>query len=410
MVLTPFCPRMMNPQRFNCRLLALAALVALQPCPGSLAQSEIDEQHKAHNLTVLNYVTGWSLDSAGYHPALYMLLENTSGRDLSGVTIKMQGKFTDVHTLEPSTAKAEVRRTLKPHQQFPIALIAPREYELPQNTNYWPVMECKAMMRVGNVSDEGTEYLLITKVESATATEEDAFQKLNEQTSYKGSNPSSGHHDGHSRPGEKNTGDDKTHTTKPLVAKAERLKAALPAVASEKALDIFSQKSLPGLGDDFFNFEKSFGMPVSIDARKKDYTWAKYKHAGSGVEIIVCSKERTGKADLIAFLLPRVGVKSDMALIEQCKLFCGSQRTSKPGAPARSVRYLATGRLELLTASAPGLKISVMALPETAEPGGNYLVMISRLGQDPDEFLRARQSLTDVLKGLPLGEAASDKN
>ena len=40
------------------------------------------------------------------------------------------------------------------------------------------------MIRVGSVADEGTEYLLVTKVDSVTATQEDSFQKLNEVTSY----------------------------------------------------------------------------------------------------------------------------------------------------------------------------------------------------------------------------------
>jgi len=393
-------------------VVVLSALLLITPWHIDAAQADSDEEHKAHNLSVLNYVTGWSLDSAGYHPAVYMLLENTSGRDLTGVTIKMQGKFTDIHTLEPSTAKVEVRRSLKPHQQFPLALIAPKDFELPRDTNVWPVMECKAMMRVGSVSDEGTEYLLVTKIDSATSTQDDAFQKLNEVTSYNRGNSALGKHDGRGSRGENRNGDrnaDEVSHTQPLIAKAEHLKHAPPAVSIARSGDLFSQKPLPGLGEDFYSFEKSFGLPLSTDARKKDFTWAKYKQPSSGVEIVVGSKERTGKADLIAFVLPKNGVKSDQDLIENCKQFSGTQHSVKLSQPSKSVRYLPAGRLEMLSSSGPGMKILAMVLPEAAGRPPSYLVMISRLGAEPDEILRSHQATCEILQSLPLGDLASDK-
>jgi hypothetical protein len=380
----------MSSNFFN-RICFLLAVILFAGAP---AWSQQDDEHKAKNMAVLNYVTGWSLDSMGYHPAVYMLLENTSGKDLSSVTIKMQGKFTDIHTLEPTTGRCEIRQAMKPHQQFPVALIAAKEFELPRDTNYWPTMECKAMMRIGSVGDEGTEYLLVAKIDSKTMTQDDAFQKLNEVTSYKSSSP---------------RGTPRTHEethTKPLIAKADHIKPPL-AVSSTKS-DLFTVKPLPGLGDDFYAFEKSFGMPLATDAKKKDYTWAKYRHSGSGVEIIVGSKERTGKADLIAFVLPRSSFKNDQALVDQCKLFCTSQK-GKLGSPTKSVRYLPSGRLELLTAAGPGLKIVSMALPDSPDrPATSNLIMISRLGQDPDELLRSHQASSDLLKSLPLGD--SEKN
>jgi hypothetical protein len=402
---------MMNCKLRNRTILALAGLLLSLPMTGALAQSSgNDDEHKSRNLALLNYLTGWSLDSGGYHPAIYMLLENTSGRDLSGVTIKMQGKFTDIHTLEPSTARIEVRRSLKPHQQFPVALVAPRDFELSRDPNYWPVMECKAMMRVGNVGDEGTEYLVVTKVEQTTATQDDAFQKLNEQTSYNRSSQSSGRHEPREKPGGREPGSEKT-PVKPLVAKAEQLKPLSPAaVSSAKTADIFSVKPLPVLGDDFYSFEKGFGLPVAIDAKKKNFTWAKYRHAGSGLEVIVASRERSGKVDLIAFLIPRASVKSGEYLMEQCKLFCGSKHQFKAGPASKSVRYLPSGRLELLSLTSPNQKILSMALPDANDRPASYLVMISRLSQGPDEVLRSHQSTTDILKNLPLGELPSDKD
>lgn len=392
--------------RVHYHLLATAVLFASQvpaiflpflPTASCLAQSEIDEEHKAKSLAVLNYVTGWSLDSAGYHPAVYMLLENISGRDLSNVTIKMQGKFTDIHTLEPSTAKVEIRRSLKPHQQFPVALISPREHELPRDTNFWPVMECKAMMRVGQVGDEGTEYLLVTKVDSNTATQDEAFQKLNELTSFNRSNPArnpSHHHAG---------GTPEQLHVKPLIAKADKITGAPLAVSRLQSSDIFGIKNLPGLGEDFYQFEKTFGMPVHTDAKKKDFTWAKFK-SSTGTDLIIGSKGQSGKADLIAFVLTKSSAKSEQALVEQCKLFGGAQKNVKLPAANKSVRYLPSGRVELVSASAPGLKILTMSLPSTDSRQASRLVMITRLPQEPDEILRSHQAGNEVLKGLPLGE------
>ena len=390
--------------------LAICALLL----PAAVAQSG-DEDHKPRHLSVLNHVTGWSLDTNGYHPAVFMLLENISGRDLSGQTIKMQGKFTDIHTLEPSTAKLEIRRAIKPHQQFPVALIAPQGYELPRDPNFWPVMESKVMMRVGTAGDEGTEYLLVTKIDSVTATQETAFQNLNEVTSYNrpthhqttpAHNPPRTEHV--ARPDRNKAGrttePPRSEHIEPLVATANKIQSP-PVVRSgqgKSKLDLLTDKNVPGLGADFYHFENSFGLPVLTDAKKKDFTWAKYRQVSSGTDIIVASKERTGKADLIAFLVPRTEANNDSKLVERLKVFAGTNKVVKLSPPNKSVRYLPAGRLELTTSSAPGLKIVCMSVPQSADHPASTLVMITRLASDPDEVLRSHASSNEVLNGLPL--------
>ncbi len=396
-------------------ILSIATLAALlcmqQPVR---AQDDIDEDHRARTLAVLNYVTGWSLDSAGYHPAVYMLLENISGRDLSGVTIKMQGKFTDIHTLEPSTAKLEIRRSLKPHQQFRVALVAPREFELPRDTNFWPVMECKAMLRAGDVGDEGTEYLLVTRVDHSTATQDDAFQKLNELTSFKGSSHSSthpSHHQPHSHTASHNPASSSQHPQAPkgLKATADRISSSqlVAPISTSRNPDIFSQKALPGLGEDFYSFEKAFGLPLATDAKRKDFTWAKFRQQASSTEIIVGSKERSGKADLIAFLVSRDSVKNEQELIDKCRLFAGLQKNVKAGPVSKSVRYLPAGRIELMNSTAAGLRIYTVSLPDSSSKKGMRLVIISRLSQEPDELLRNQQPGNEVLQSLPLQDTVA---
>ncbi len=383
-------------------------------CQTALAQS--DEEHKPRNLRVLNHLTGWSLDSNGYHPAVYMLLENISGRDLSGITIKMQGKFTDIHTMEPSTAKTEIRRALKPHQQFPIALLAPQGFELPRDPNFWPNMDCKVMIRVGSVADEGTEYLLVTKVDSVTATQEDSFQKLNEVTSYDRSHhqpassthfpPPHRHPNAHvPRPGKPSAKQEAP--VEPLVATAGKLGAPPAVPAGKTKFEVLTDKSMPGLGSDFYEFEKSFGMPAVTDAKKKDYTWARFRHQQSGTDIVIASKGSTGKADLIAFMVPKTEATPDQRMLDRLKVFAGANKSAKLSGLNKSVRYLPTGRLELASSSAPGLKIMCMSVPESGDHAAGTLVMITRLPSEPDELLRSHVSGNEVLKTLPLSESSN---
>ena len=396
-------------------LFLLLPLVLQACCQSAWAQA--DDENKPRNLRVLNHLTGWSLDSNGYHPAVYMLLENISGRDLSGITIKMQGKFTDIHTTEPSTAKTEIRRALKPHQQFPIALLAPQGFELPRDPNFWPVMDCKVMMRVGTVGDEGTEYLLVTKIDSVTATQEDSFQKLNEVTSYDRSHhqpASSTHFPSHRHPASRTPrtshagpNNKQEAPVEPLVATAGKLSSP-PAVPSGKTkFELLTDKTMPGLGSDFYDFEKTLGMPAVTDAKKKDFTWARYRHQPSGTDIVIASKERTGKADLIAFLVPKTEAAPDQKMIERLRVFAGANKAAKLSGLSKSVRYLPTGRLELATSSAPGLKIMCMSVPESADHAAGTLVMITRLPNDPSELIRGHSGGNEVLKTLPLHESSN---
>ncbi|MBX9721280.1 MAG: hypothetical protein K2X81_07800, partial [Candidatus Obscuribacterales bacterium] len=142
---------------------------------------------------------------------------------------------------------------------------------------------------------------------------------------------------------------------------------------------------------------------VATDAKRKDFTWAKYRQAGA--EIIVASKERSGKADLIAFVLPGKSTKSDQTLFEELNARNGLGRTEKLSPVSKSVRYLPSGRLEISTSKAGGLKFVSIPMAETADHAAAQMVVISRLPQEPEDFLRSHQADNDVLKGLSLGNA-----
>ncbi|MBY0357011.1 MAG: hypothetical protein K2W82_03340 [Candidatus Obscuribacterales bacterium] len=372
------------PVKKHFSILIQLVLLLLPICTQANAASAQELQTKS--LVVLNHQTGWALDGIGYHPAVYLLLENISGHDLSGETIKIQGKFTDIHTLEPSVARMEVRRELKPHQVFPFAIIAPQAYELPRSVNHWPAVECKIMARVGNVGDEGTEYLLITKIDQVTQTEDTAFQKLNEVASYR-------------KPSNRNTY--KNASAKPakaLAATSNKLPAPNKSINDND--DLFNQKSLPGLGDDFYTFEQSFGLPALTDTHNKELTWAKYR--SHGTEIMVASRENTGKADMIVLLVPKNKIGNEKVFAERAKALAGKLKSQTLGLPVRSVKYLPSGRLELSTIPAPGYKIYFLKPTTKNEPGENVIVVLSRLPKEADAIVRSQLRNNEVLKTLPL--------
>lgn len=376
------------------RVSSLILLLSLSVV--TLPAQSADEEPKS--LAVLNHVTGWSLGSAGYHPAVFLLLENVSGRDLSGITLKIQGKFTDVHTLEPSTAKLEVRRTLKPAQQFRLAVIAPKSYELPREVSYWPVMETKLMLRAGDVGDEGTETLLVTRIDAATETQDDAFQRLNEVTSYK-------------------RREHPTHTAKkmpvaaartseaepvaPLVATAGKIKTA-SSQAGKTVSDLFNQKGLPGLGDDFYEFEQAFGMPQITESKKKDFTWARFRHRASETDVVVCSKDMTGKADLIVLQVPKKKFASEQQLFAQARALAGGMKGQSLGPPKKSVRYLASGRLEITTCQAQGYRMVCLATPEDGAGEAAYIITLNRMPQETSALLLEQSKDNSALKGFPV--------
>lgn len=354
------------------------------------------------SITLLNHITGWYHDAGGYHPAVFLLIENTSGRDLSGKFIRFQGRFTDLQTSEVAVGRKEIRQELKPYQQSRVAVIAPYGYELPMEVYRWPTMDVKVMYRIGNVGDEGTETLLVTKLESIVQTTEEAFQRLNADSSYDAKALPSHHHTPRKPPvaaaARKDTTGKDAQDTRPLVATAGRLPVA-PHLAPEgnATRNLFASKNLPGLGDDFFNFEQRFGLPVATDAKQSDWTWAKYKHDSSAVSLVVGSRERTGKADVIVVELRRSEVGgSDVAALEMARSLTGKYRAQSPTQAVKSVRYLPAGRVELTTCKAAAYRLICLSSKATDE---RVILIVSRLQQDAEQLLTALKN-RPLLKSL----------
>ncbi len=385
-------------------LALLSVLGASFPLPSGLATDSEESPGRQASLTVLNYATGWSHDAVGYHPAIYLLAENTSGHDLSNKFIRFQARFTDLQTAELSVGRKDQRKPLKPHQQIFISIEGSRGYELPFEVHQWPSIECKVMCRVGNVGDEGTETLLIARLESVTKTAEEAFEQLNQTSGFDASihrpRPPALSSPASATP---SFSCPRPKVEKPLLATAEKL--LLPRGKTRPdypvtTISLLGSKSLPGLGDDFWDFEQRFGLPQATDTRLPDWTFARYKHAASGAEIIAGSREHGGKVDLLMLKVSRSDGTSEIALVNAARSLSGKFKTQSLSQPMRSVRYLSSGRVELVNASAPGYKVVVLAPSHAEESDNSFILALSRLPQDIEPLLATLCQKSPLLKPL----------
>jgi len=168
-------------------ILIVIALISWQifgACPTSAVNDR--ERVLAHapmqKISAVGYVTWWSHDAVGYHPAIWLKIENNSRLDLSKSIIRLQGRFTDLHSGYVTVARKEVHLDFMPHQRNCVMLRAPSSFELPIDENAWPTIECKVMCRVGDVGDEGTQDLVVAHLDQIAMTDEESLAHLIKQT------------------------------------------------------------------------------------------------------------------------------------------------------------------------------------------------------------------------------------
>jgi hypothetical protein len=158
---------------------------------------------------------------------------------------------------------------------------------------------------------------------------------------------------------------------------------------------LLNSKSLPGLGDDFYNFEQRFGLPQSTDAKRPDWTWAKYRHNASGTDIITGARDRSGKVDIIIMKVQRASGMDQTALVNAAKQMAGKLKAQPLSSPAKSVRYLPSGRVELVTSSSSGYKVVCMA--PSADGDNSFILVLTRVQQDTDVLLPSLATKSSLL-------------
>jgi DNA-3-methyladenine glycosylase II len=155
------------------------------------------------------------------------------------------------------------------------------------------------------------------------------------------------------------------------------------------------KSNLPGLGDDFYHFEKALGMPLETDAKKADWIWATYKKQPQ-LKVVAGSKGRTGKADVVVCTMQQERALSDSQFVNCARALCGKFKSEKASATEHSVRYTGDGRVELTTLTTQ----SCRAVTFTSVDEGQKIVVVavSRLPGNVSELLKDEGSRTQMLQ------------
>lgn len=371
---------------------------------------------KVHRLQAQSVLTWWSHDPTGYHPAVALLLENSSPRDLSGVLIRFQGRFLDLRNGYTQVAREEFEGEFHRNQQRFIKLRGPTPYELPIDKDQWPRIECKVMCRVGTVNDEATQDLVVTRIDKITMTDEEAMEKLRQDQGRRVV-PMSTRSLGERKPSQpresreareaRESRESRREPVKPMVATAGSLgeKPKPPKVAPpisggapKGGLNrLLAQGSFAGLGEDFFQFEQAFKRPRETDAHDPGWTWARFVPDADGVEIIVGSKGRTGKADIIVATVPSFLVSQESQVVSLAQLLYRKSKQEKLRGPQMSVRYMPTGRIQVGTLQGSNCKGAIFYPRGQSGNDSNYLIQLTRLPDDLDNLLGVQAKKVPML-------------
>jgi hypothetical protein len=328
-------------------------------------------------LMISKYVTWWSHDATGYHPAIYLQYENDSGHDLSGQLIRFQCRFTDIRNGYVTVARKEMRTALANTRSQRVILRGPTPFELPIDENGWPNIECKAMSRTGEVGDEGTQDLILCRLESITMTDEEALERLEKQDDIRKGKYVA-------QPGQKGRSN---QPEKPLTATTPLLRLTDPTpknggksdtkpASKSPSIDFSIPAKGPGLGDDFFDFEQAFSRPVEVDPSSGRWTWVHYREPDNS-DIFVGARHPNSKADVVVASVHSNKPLTDSQAIAIAHVYAGKYKAQPLGSATHSVRYLASGRVQVTAMASSTYHLSVYNIGDAKD--GNYILVLSRI-------------------------------
>ncbi|MBC7999793.1 MAG: hypothetical protein IAF58_17700 [Leptolyngbya sp.] len=368
-----------------------------------------DSESTQGKITPRSVLTWWSHDATGYHPSLALLIENSTGRDLSNTSIRFQGRFLDLRNGYTQVARDEWDGQYQRNQQKFLKLRGPTPYELPIDKDQWPRIECKVMSRIGSVSDEGTQDLVVTRIERITMTDDEAMEKLRQDQGRRLSTTRQASPISPPVAPKRPPKETKKEHPAPLVATAGSLnggsfssgapinersstiKPVTATLARASGLNkLLNQGNFAGLGDDFYQFEQAFKRPKDTDARDPNWTWARFVPDADGVELLVGSKGRTGKADVIVAVIPAFLVSQEAQVVNLAQLLYKKNKSEKLRGPQNSVRYLPTGRLQVGVLQGSNCKGAIFHPRGQTGNDNNYILQLSRLSDDLDNLLAAQ--------------------
>ncbi len=470
------------------------AASARQPtqAPGRAIDEEEDEppvrreRKTPPKLTVPAYVTYWTHDALGYHPSIMLTIENVSDVSLLGEPIQLQAHFRLLSEGILTVYRWHTRLdSIGSKQQVNTEAHGKRPFELPIDPGEWPMIECKVICKIGDVSSEESQNLIVARIQPVAMTDEDARTQLNSQLgnnrlakakmeqgkkkfeaehprprplterterndrTERGSLPKSGNYNSSSRYVNHANNPPVAPPTpppvaeKPLIAVANSLSqnpstrfgannsatssngpgsnsrtvttsttSGIPSNSSGSGNQYVLKSNLPGLGDDFYQFEKIMGMPLQTDVKDKNWIWASYKKHPA-VKIVAGSKGRTGKADVVVCAINQdnSATLNDVQFVSLAKALAGKFKNEKSSAAEHSVRYTDDGRIELINLTTQSCR--AVYFKTTDASGQNQAVIaISRLPGSVSELLKEEGHKSDLLrftlKGLGEGEKAEE--
>jgi len=308
-----------------------------------------------------------------------------------------------------SVKRLERRQDFLPHQQINLMLRGPKAWELPIDSSAWPTIECKVMCRVADAGDEGTQELGVTRLEQITMTDDEALAELTEQTGVGRVSRSAIRDPEYRQPKHEHV---ITAPAKALVATAGNLLGtrAKPEEGHDKGekknLIATLPSALPALGDDFYSFDRFYGLPVNqgVVPSKSDLTWVNYPGKNYFNQVLVGSRATSGKADLIVVTIPTRSISKDTQLANMAKLLAGKYSHGQSPAPfVHSVRYLPSGRSEILRSQGPEFHVLAFSLAngQPAEP--LVALAVSRMPGDLEGLLAGYAKRIPMLSFLLTG-------
>lgn len=395
--------------RASCAALLLL-VVLFASCQASFGQLPHSDRSTAQagdtpKIGVANYICWWVHDATGYHPAIFVRFRNDSNADLSGAHISWQAKFMDVRYGQVTVARAESVTLLGPGQQQTVMLKGPNSFELLIDKATWPSLECKVMCRVGQVGDEGTQDLLVGKLNQVVMTEDEAAGELARRPDMKRAA----------------SADDAPPQPAPQMPRKNRKSPAallatvpmLPLSAANKIMKVektvktpadnqplltrFLSSKLPGIGDEYSTFEKYFGLPTSYGASPASHwTWVRYSPHNAPLDLYAGSKSGATAADVIVVSIPSTEVQQESQIITLAKALAGKYRSQVPEQAHKSVKYLPTGRVEFSSLSGATFHIIYFPPLSRGTDESHYILVLSR---EPGDIV---QKTPDYLKGVDM--------
>ena len=408
-------------------------------------------------LTVPAYVTYWSHNALGYYPSMALTIENVSDVSLLGELIQLQAQFRSLSegilTIDRKHTRLD---TISGKQQVNVIVHGKRPFELSIDPAGWPVIECKVVCKIGDAGRDETQNLVVGRIESVAMSDEDAHTQLNSQLgrnrfakakmemdkkkfdadhaaahkhtaaqthpvpaktikapttkTFPQTNPVTPAKSATAvantlqtalpTPQALSLQPQTTQPVKPLSAVANTLGSPASAAGSSSVEQFLTKGNLPGLGDDFYLFEKSMGMPTSTDVKDKNWIWANYKKHPL-VHIVAGSKGRTGKADVVVCAITQEAGLSDTQFTNFAKALSGKFKAEKASATEHSVRYTGDGRIELVNLTSQSLRAVYFSSTDAGQKVA--VIAVSRLPGSVSELMKEEGQRSDLLRFVLTG-------